>query len=213
MQVLIVAAHVRSEFTNDLGGVLFVAKLDALIAERDQAIAQSVSDWLPLLTRMDQHGLAETRCQVVIEAFCERGVPQGIANFLRQHRYKVLLQVQRNMVRIVPPGKSNNNAVIDSLLWSIQPKTRAQDRKRLSRMLPVMPQLLSKGMERIKVSEEVRVNFLIPASLQTALAWDRTGAIRKCPSLGVPAIDPGLFAWCPSPHSLKRVSCIPADCI
>ena len=195
LQVLSVAAHVRSEFTNDLGVFeRYVAKLDALIAERDQAIAQSVSDWLPLLTRMDQHGLAETRCQVVIEAFCERGVPQGIANFLRQHWYKVLLQVW------VEHGEDSaawqeHNAVIDSLLWSIQPKTEAEDRKRLSRMLPVMLQLLSKGMERIKVSEEVRVNFLDTCfSLQTAALRGIVQApSENAPSLGVPAIDPGLF--------------------
>ena len=195
LQVLSVAAHVRSEFTNDLSVFeRYVTKLDALIAERDQAIAQSVSDWLPLLTRMDQHGLAETRCQEAIEAFCQRGAPQGIANFLRQHWYKVLLQVW------VEHGEDSaawqeHNSVIDSLLWSVQPKTEAEDRKRLSRMLPVMLQLLSKGMERINVSEEVRADFLDTCfSLQTAALRGVVQApAEKAPTLGVSALDSGLF--------------------
>jgi hypothetical protein len=196
MQVISIAAHVRSEFTNDLGVFeRYVAKLDALIAERDQEIAQSVIQWLPLFTRMDQRGIAETRCQEAIEAFCERGAPQGIANFLRQHWYKVLLQVW------VEHGEDSaawqeHNAVIDSLLWSVQPKTEAEDRKRLSRMLPVMLQMLSKGMERIKVSEEVRTEFLDTCfSLQTAAL---RGVVQvpavSGPTLGVPALDPGMFA-------------------
>jgi hypothetical protein len=196
LQVLSIAAHVRSEFTNDLAVFeRYVGKLDALIAERDQEIAQSVSDWLPLLTRMDQRGLAETRCQEAIEAFCVRGAPQGIANFLRQHWYKVLLQVW------VEHGEESaawqeHNAVIDSLLWSVQAKTEAEDRKRLSRMLPVMLQLLSKGMERIKVSEEVRTDFLDTCfSLQTAALRGVTQApAENAASLGAPALDPELFA-------------------
>jgi hypothetical protein len=196
MQVLSVAAHVRSEFTNDLAVFeRYVAKLDALIAERDQEIAQSVNDWLPLLTRIDQRGLAETQCQEAIEAFCERGAPQGIADFLRQYWYKVLLQVW------VEQGEESaawqeHNAVIDSLLWSVQPKTEAEDRKRLSRMLPVMLQLLSKGMERIKVSEEVRTDFLDTCfSLQTAALRGVTQApAENAASLGAPALEPELFA-------------------
>jgi hypothetical protein len=196
MQVISIAAHVRSEFTNDLGVFeRYVAKLDALIAERDQEIAQSVIQWLPLFTRMDQRGIAETRCQEAIEAFCERGAPQGIANFLRQHWYKVLLQVW------VEHGEDSaawqeHNAVIDSLLWSVQPKTEAEDRKRLSRMLPVMLQMLSKGMERIKVSEEVRTEFLDTCfSLQTAALRGVVQAPAVSgPTLGVPALDPGMFA-------------------
>ena len=194
IQVLSVAAHVRSEFGNDVSVFeRYVAKLDALIAKRDQEITQSVSNWLPLLARMDQRGLAETRCQEAIEAFCERGAPQGIANFLRQHWYKVLLQIW------VEHGEDSavwqeHNAVIDSLLWSVQPKIEAEDRKRLSRMLPVMLQLLSKGMERIKVSEEARAEFLDTCfSLQTAALRGVAQAPAASAASRAPAPDPGLF--------------------
>lgn len=195
LQVQSVAAHVRSEFTNDLAVFeRYVAKLDVLIAERDQAIAQTVSDWLPLLTRMDQRGLAEMHCQEAIEAFCERAAPQGIVNFLRQYWYKVLLQIW------VEHGEESaawqdHNAVIDSLLWSVQPKTEAEDRKRLSRMLPVMLQVLSKGMERINLSEEVRSDFLDTCfSLQTAaLRGVAQASVENAVSLDTPELDPALF--------------------
>jgi len=169
IQILSIAARVRSEFANDVGVFeRYVVKLDALIAERDQKIAQASTAWLPLLTRLDQRGQAETRCQEVIDAFCARGAPQGIADFLRKHWYKVLLQVW------VEHGEDSaawqeHNTVIDSLLWSVQPKSEAEDRKRLSRMLPGMLQLLNNGLGRLNVSEEARTEFLDTCfALQTA---------------------------------------------
>ncbi len=169
LQILNIAAHVRSEFANDPSVFeRYVGKLDALIAERDQEIAKSAVAWLPLLARIEQRGKAETRCQEVIEAFCERAIPQGIADFLRKTWYRVLLKVW------VEHGEESaawqeHNSVVDSLLWSVQPKTDAEDRKRLSRMLPGMLQLLSKGMEHIQVPEEERTGFLDTCfSLQTA---------------------------------------------
>ena len=169
LQILSIATQVRSEFSNDSGVFeRYVAKLDALISERDQEIAQGCTVWLPLLTRMDQRGQGESRCQETIAAFCARGVPQGIADFLRNYWYKVLLQVW------VEHGEESaawqeHTTVIDSLLWSVQAKTDADDRKRLSRMLPGMLQLLNNGMGRLDVAEEVRAEFLDTCfSLQTA---------------------------------------------
>ena len=177
LQILSIAAHVRSEFSNDQGVFeRYVTKLDALIAERDQEIAQRADAWLPLLGRMDQRGQGETRCQETIAAFCARGVPQGIADFLRNYWYKVLLQIW------VEHGEDSaawqeHNAVIDSLLWSVQAKTEAEDRKRLSRMLPGMLQLLNNGMARLDVPEEFRAEFLDTCfSLQTAALRGVTAA-------------------------------------
>lgn len=196
IKVLSIAAHVRSEFTNDLGVFeRYVAQLDALIAERDQEIAKAAKDWLPLLARMDQRGIAETRCQEVIEKFCDRGVPQGIADFLRKYWLKVLLLVW------VEHGEESaawqeHNAVVDSLLWSVQPKTEQEDRKRLSRMLPSMLQMLNKGMERLNVSEEVRTEFLDTCfSLQTAALRGVVQApAESAISLGSPVLDLGMFS-------------------
>lgn len=169
LQILNIAARVRSEFASDPGVFeRYVAQLDHLIAERDQVIANGVDVWLPLLARMDQRGQGETRCQETIAAFCSRGVPQGIAAFLGDYWYKVLLQVWVEHGE-ESPAWQEHNAVIDSLLWSVQAKTEAEDRKRLSRILPGMLQLLNNGMARLEVPEAVRTEFLDTCfALQTA---------------------------------------------
>lgn len=159
-QILTVAAHVFSEFTNDPAVFThYATELDALIAQRDEETAEAARAWLPLLARLDRQGEAKIRCQEVIDAFCRRGVPQGIADFLRTYWYRVLLQV------LVEHGEESaawleHNSVIDSLLWSVQPKTEAEDRKRVSRMLPEMIQLLSRGMTQIEVPDDERMAFI-----------------------------------------------------
>lgn len=200
LQILSIAAHVRSEFSNDSDVFeRYVAKLDAVISERDQEIAQGSAGWLPLLARIDQRGQGESRCQETIAAFCARGVPQGIADFLRNYWYKVLLQVW------VEHGEESavwqeHTTVIDSLLWSIQAKTDADDRKRLSRMLPGMLQLLNNGMGRLDVAEEVRAEFLDTCfSLQTA-AMRGVTAPSSAPlanietPLAAPQVDEGILS-------------------
>ena len=183
-QILEIAAQVRSEFSNDPAVFeRYGAKVEALIAERDQEAAAAALVWLPLLARIDQRGKAETRCQEIIVEFCERGIPQGIADFLKKFWYRVLLQVW------VAHGEESaawqeHNSVIDSLLWSVQPKFDAEDRKRLSRMLPGMLQLLSKGMEHLAVPEEERTAFLDTCfSLQTAALR----GVAQAPAENLPA--------------------------
>ena len=198
LQILNIAARVRSEFTNDPAVFeRYVGKLNALIAERDEEIAQSALAWLPLLARIDQRSKAETRCQEVIEAFCERSIPPGIADFLRKYWYRVLLKVW------VEHGEESSawqehNSVIDSLLWSVQPKTDAEDRKRLSRILPGMLQMLSKGMEHLQVLDEERTAFLDTCfALQTAAlrgVAQPAAAPGRAPDQGVPELDAGLLS-------------------
>lgn len=197
IQVLNIAARVRSEFASDLG--VFernVAKLDALISERDQEIAQASSVWLPLLSRLGQRSQAETRCQEVIEAFCTRPAPQGIKDFLRNYWRKVLLQIWLEYGE-ESTAWQEHNTVVDSLLWSVQPKTESEDRKRLSRMLPGMLQLLNSGMGRLNLPEETRAEFLDTCfALQTAALRGVAPppmVVSEAPS-AAPLLDSGLLS-------------------
>ena len=197
VQILNVAAHVRSEFTQDLAVFeRYVTKLDTMISERDQEITQSMQAWLPMLARMDQRTQAETRCQEAIEVFCARGVPQGIANFLRKYWFRVLLQVW------VEDGEGSavwqeQNTVIDHLLWSVQPKIEADDRKRLSRMLPTMLQRLNQGMAHLNVPEAERAEFLDTCfSLQTAALRGvaASPSVTAATTSPLPTLDASLLA-------------------
>jgi hypothetical protein len=196
VQIINIATHVRSEFTQDLAVFeRYVAKLDALISERDEELARSAQAWLPLLVRVDQRTEAEKRCQEIIEAFCARNVPQGIAKFLRKIWLRVLLKVW------VEHGEDSaawqdQNTVIDQLLWSVQSKVEADDRKRLSRMLPAMLQRLNQGMEQLNVPEEERTEFLDTCfSLQTAALRGVVSPLSMAePASALPTLDSSLLA-------------------
>lgn len=184
-----IASRVRSEFANDIA--VFAphnAELDALIANRDQAVAQSAEAYLPLLYQLDRRKQAVLRCQQLVDSHIARGVPDSIATFLRDHWQKVLL------VSWMEGGEQGtawqeNTAAIADLLWSIQPKTDVDDRKRLAKILPPMLQKLNAGMARIGVPADIQSAFLDTCfALQTAAMRGATAA----PATSEPDVMPAL---------------------
>jgi hypothetical protein len=164
-----VAARVRNESARD--PEVFtkgLADLDTLINDRDQAVAQAAEAYLPLLYQLDRRKQAAARSRQFIDSIIARGVPAGIAAFLREHWHKVLL-ISWMEGGEQGPAWQENTALIGDLLWSIQAKTEFDDRKRLAKMLPVMLQRLNAGMARAGIAQEVQSAFLDTCfALQTA---------------------------------------------
>ncbi len=90
-----IAARVRSEFVNDTQVLSQqVAEIGKLITERDTLAAQAASAYRPLLQRLEQSDLAESRSRQAVDQFCmTSAVPPRIAGFLRDHWQRVLRQV------------------------------------------------------------------------------------------------------------------------
>ncbi len=165
-----IAARVRSEFVNDTQILSQqVAELGKLITERDTSAAQAASAYRPLLQRLEQSDLAESRSRQAIDQFCmTSAVPPRIAGFLREHWQRVLRQVWIECGEDGPEWQEYTG-VLDKLLWSIQPKMELEERKQLARQLPQMLQVLSSGMKRVSVPETARAEFLDTCfALQTA---------------------------------------------
>ena len=165
-----IASRVRAEFVNDTQVFLnHVGELDNLIAERDAATAQAAAAYRPLLQRLEQSDLAESRSREAVDHFCmSPDVPAAISRFLREHWQRVLRQVWLEHGAESPEWQENT-LVVDHLLWSIRPKVELEERKQLARVLPQMLQVLSTGMQRIALPEAVRAEFLDTCfALQTA---------------------------------------------
>ena len=83
---------------------------------------------------------------------------------------------------------------MEDLLWSVEPKASAEDRKRLITMLPGMLKHLHAGMERGELSEERRSAFL--------------GALVDCHAMAVKAGLRGIAAVpeTPAPQAPRRPS-------
>ena len=81
-------------------------------------------------------------------------------------------------------------ATVDDLLWSVEPKTAPDDRKRLVTMLPGMLKRMQLGMERGEMTQEERGVFL--------------GALVDCHAAAMKAGVRGLAAVPPSPAPLAQ---------
>lgn len=185
-----IASQVRKEFTNDVSVFTpYLNELDTLIADRDQTVAQAAERFQPLLYQLDRRKQAMLHCQQVIEKFLTRGAPDSVTAFLREHWQKVLL------ISWMEGGEQGsawqeNTAAIGDLLWSIQPKTDVDDRKRLAKILPAMLQKLNAGMARIGLPNETKTAFLDTCfALQTAAMRGVPPASAMANQDAVPALS------------------------
>lgn len=165
-----IASRVRAEYVNDTQVLSrYIGELDKLIARRDNAAAQAAASYRPLIQRLEQGDQADLASRQAIDTFCLRtDVPPAISRFLRDHWQRLLRQIW------LESGEEGvewqeNKAVVDQLLWSVQPKADIEERKRLARELPQMLQKISAGMQRVAVPEAARAEFLDACfALQTA---------------------------------------------
>jgi hypothetical protein len=81
---------------------------------------------------------------------------------------------------------------VDELLWSVEPKTAAEERKRLVTMLPGMLKRIHLGMERGELPQEERNNFL--------------GALVDCHAAAMKAGARGMAVVPPSPAPVVQPS-------
>lgn len=165
-----IASRVRAEFVNDTQVLSrHAGELDKLIARRDNAASQAAAAYRPLIQRLEQGDQADQASRRVIDTFCLRAdVPPAISRFLRDHWQRLLRQIW------LESGEEStewldNKAVVDQLLWSVQPKVDIEERKRLARELPQMLKTITAGMQHVSVPDAARAEFLDACfALQTA---------------------------------------------
>jgi hypothetical protein len=157
-----VVGRVIREFDDDL--VLFVtlaAEMEVFLAGRDtaeDAIAERTARLVEERERVEiARALAE---EEVDRRLAARGwVPEAVRVMLEDAWARGLAQVH------VAHGEGSREwcamlATVDELLWSIEPKTDAQDRRRLVTGLPALIRDLQAGMGRAGVEDAMREAFL-----------------------------------------------------
>ncbi|MFZ2268173.1 MAG: DUF1631 family protein [Azonexus sp.] len=177
-----IASKIRGEFTNDITVFEQQAKeLNLLIAERDSNVAHSAEAYVPLLHQVERQNQAGRRCRQVIEQHLTHGAPAEIAAFLRSYWQQVLQAIWLESGE-QSTAWQEHDALINDLLWSIQPKTDMEERKHLAKMLQPMLQRLNAGMAGIKVPEAEQAAFLDTCfALQTAAMRGATGSPPAVP--------------------------------
>jgi len=183
-----IAAQLRGEKTGEITAFeKALARLDALLAERNALFSAAASPYLPLMEQLGRLEGAASHVQPAIEKFIATNPPKVIRNFIEQSWAKLLQSIWLEHGEQGPEWQESL-ALIDDLLWTIQPKADSDDRKTLARRLPDILKRLRAGMKRVGLSAEAEAAFL------DACFELQTRALRAIPAAAVnDGIEPGLF--------------------
>ncbi|MDX5362997.1 MAG: DUF1631 domain-containing protein [Pseudazoarcus pumilus] len=136
-----------------------LAALDAFLAEQERLADERA---VTLTDKLTEREVAEIARSVAIGTVArylsDESVPQVIRALLDPHWTAVLADAARE-------GGENGDrwvdavATMDDLVWSVQPKTSADERQRLVRLLPGLIARLKQGLEACGMAEAERSAF------------------------------------------------------
>lgn len=157
-----------------------ISEVEALQAHRNHEIQQMADTFVPLLEELSKRERFAAMTGNVVNNFLMRKPPALIADFLRGYWQPYLKIVA------LEHGQESAQwrdavAVVEELLWSVQPKDKPEDRRLLAQQVPNMLRRLNAGLDRIGVGKDERNPFLDGCfALQTA-------AIRGLPLPDAPS--------------------------
>ena len=196
-----IATRLRSENTGNMAAFEKAgAQLDTLLAERDATIVEAAKPYLSLIEQLERGDDAASQVRPAIEKFIATNPPKVIRNFIEQSGRQLLQAVW------LEHGEQSSEwqeslALIDDLLWTIQPKADSDERKTLARRLPDILKRLRAGMKRVGLSPEAESAFLDECfELQTrALRALPAAVVSEDPGAGF--FPSGIFAPASAPIS------------
>lgn len=152
--------RILNQFDEDMG--VFASVLEeflGFLAEEKQRIDALTSRSAQQLRRREQGELGRIVAHNEVESHLfDQPMPEFIRAFLLGHWEQVLAT---HCARDGEGGEAWNQALrsMDDLIWSVQPKTRQEDRKRLVGMLPDLLKRLDEGFQVLDTPAEIRDQF------------------------------------------------------
>jgi hypothetical protein len=136
-----------------------IAELDALIAARDSEISEAAQIFVPLLVASEAQERAEQLARRWLDDVAQQPSAQEIHDFIRQYWVKVMAAAALDGGE---EGKvwQECKATIGDLMWSVEPKPGADERKRLSLLVATLLKRINGGLDRINATQEQRAPFL-----------------------------------------------------
>ena len=157
-----VVGRVLAEFETDIA--LFEAlaeRVAAFIEEQRRAETEIVERSARLIEERERDEIARLLAEEEVARRLEAHawVPQPVREMFDETWVRALTRVQRSDGEGSLAWQSLL-ATMDDLLWSVEPKSNPDDRKRLVTMLPGMLKRIHEGMERGELAEDRRNVFL-----------------------------------------------------
>ncbi|MGH8629255.1 MAG: DUF1631 family protein, partial [Burkholderiales bacterium] len=188
-------------------------RLQTLVAEEDHRIEQETKSSAKQVEQKENLAVAKTVAQAEIKVRIRGArVPVPVLKFLVQEWIKYLIVVQ------VKSGENSDDwkialKTIEQLIWSVEPKETAEERRKLVTMLPELLKRLAAGAQLAGVEDAVRSSFFADLrKLHTEIIGKATAAN------GAPAADslahlesaPAAIPAPPSPiEAVQPVSALP----
>jgi hypothetical protein len=164
-------------------------QLHALLAEEDHRIEVETRFEAKRVEEMENLALARSVAQEAVKSRVRaHNLPGPVSEFLAQQWLKLLLLIH------VKEGKegrawSSALAVMDQLIWSVEPKATIEDQRRLGAMIPQLIRYLTAGMKSAGIDESVRDSFLGHLMKYHTLAIGTAGRTGTEPTPSVRTAD------------------------
>ena len=200
------ADAVRSTLEKNDGNLsLHLDELEALIATRDQATQTGAKPYIDLVLAHEAGEISRVHAQAWLDKVLRKTTEAAIAHFLTNYWLRVMQAAWTDGGSEGPHWKSSATT-IDELLWSVQPKLIAEDRKQLLALIPSLIKRLNVGLDSLGVSAEERKPFLDACfDLQTAALRGRTDApsVVQSPEAAPTSLDPGTLRNALTPRTVQ----------
>lgn len=146
----------------------YLAELDALIAQRDQKLRLAAAGHVLLVVGHEKEQAAQQLANSWLRASLAKTTTAPIAAFLEKHWSRVM--VAAAVAGGVDGARwQHDSATASELIWSVQPKASAEERKRLAGVASSLIRRIGAGLDEIAVSGPERTLFLNTLfDLQTA---------------------------------------------
>ncbi len=161
------------------------AALLEFLQEEETAAELNIQTSADEVTDSDRRQLATSIARSEVERRIEgRGLPQFLAMFLRTRWVRAL---ERNYLE---EGEESDSwrqrlATLEDLVWSVQPKKNAEDRKRLVALLPSLLKRMTSGLQPITWEPGEREEFMAHLVEAHAAAVKPSAATSASPTTDV----------------------------
>ena len=185
-----IADAVRAGLDAESGDIsMQLDALNVLIGERDQSTQNAAQPYIQLVRDHESRAAASTQAQSWLLEIQQQPIPNEVSRFFSQCWLRVMEMAYRADGNTGEHWKSCESAAKD-LLWSIQPKPSAEERKELLLLIPTLLKRINAGLDQVSISAEERKPFLDACfDLQTAALRHRPADVAPPSTTSPPPSD------------------------
>jgi len=181
-------------------------RLEALLEEEDRRAEQETRAAAKRVEEMEKLALGKRVAENEVRARIQlRQLPQPVVDFLAKQWLKLLLLIHVREGQASAVWKRAVDAM-DHLVWSIEPRTTAEERRKVVAVIPGLVRQLAVGMKAAGIGSEERSKFfgelmkLHRAAI--TVPGDSRGPAADDPDSTVPALDAAEVASASAPLDL-----------